>query len=130
MTKLEAQYQDLQKASARLKEAVELPPTVIHQDATIQRFEFTFELCWKLLNTIARENGIDVYGPRNSFRAAAKLGIIDNPAGWFEFLTARNYTAHIYNEETAQWVYSKAKEFTSYVDSLITNVKQYVSKNP
>ncbi|MGB9706468.1 MAG: nucleotidyltransferase substrate binding protein [Microgenomates group bacterium] len=52
MTKLESQYQDLQKAYLRLKEAVALPPTIINRDATIQRFEFTFELCWKLMNNI------------------------------------------------------------------------------
>lgn len=126
MTKLQSQYQDLQKAHGRLKEAADLPPTTIHQDATIQRFEFTFELSWKLINTIVRENGVDVYGPKNAFRAAAKLGIIDNPVEWFKFLEARNYTVHVYDEKTAQWVYSIACQFSSLVEKLLIKAVQYL----
>ena len=44
MTKLENLIKDLTKANERLKEAIGLEPTRIHKDATIQRFEFTFEL--------------------------------------------------------------------------------------
>jgi nucleotidyltransferase substrate binding protein (TIGR01987 family) len=126
MTKLESQYQDLKKAFARLKEAVVLPSTIINQDATIKRFEFTFELCWKVMNNIVRQNRIEVYGPKNSFRAAARLGLIDDPQSWFKFLEARNYTVHTYDEKTAVWVYNRAKEFVPYVEELIKKTPEYL----
>ena len=126
MTKLESQYQDLKKAFARLKEAVVLPSTTINQDATIKRFEFTFELCWKLMNNIVRQNRIEVYGPKNSFRAAARLGLIDDPQSWFKFLEARNYTVHTYDDKTALWVYNRAKEFVPYVKELIKKASEYL----
>lgn len=130
MTKAESQYEDLKKAHIRLKEALDLPQTDIYQDATIQRFEFTFETSWKLMNTIVRENGIDVYGPKNTFRAAAKLGFIDDPSPWFRFLEARNYTTHVYDEKTAKWVYRCTKEFLPFVEKLIIEVKPYVTRTP
>jgi len=46
-----------------------LPSDVtINQDATIQRFEFTFELAWKLMKTILEEEGIKVVSPKNVIR--------------------------------------------------------------
>lgn len=126
MTKPQAQYDDLQKALVRLKEAVMLPGEVtIHQDATIQRFEFTFELSWKLMQSIEKENDINVYGVKTVMREAAKLGLIDDPIKWFYFLNQRNLTVHTYKEEIAQIVYQSAKDFIPYVEKLLTKAKDY-----
>lgn len=79
MTKLEAQYQDLQDALKRLKAAAKLSGRVmINRDATIKRFEFTFEIAWKLMQTVVGANIKDVYGPRSVIREAAKLGLIND----------------------------------------------------
>ena len=103
MTKLQAQYGDLQKAFGRLKEAIILPRDVtINQDATIQRFEFTFELAWKLMQSIVVENNVNIYGVKTVIREAAKLDLIDDPTKWFEFLENRNLSVHTYKEEIAQ----------------------------
>ena len=40
-TKLNNLIKNLKKANQRLKEVIELKPTRINKDATIQRFEFT-----------------------------------------------------------------------------------------
>lgn len=43
---------EVRQAAARLREAVAEPENAIVRDAVIQRFEFSFELVWKLrLNT-------------------------------------------------------------------------------
>lgn len=129
MTKTESQYEDLTKACQRLKEAINLPRTDIHRDATIQRFEFTFETAWKLMNNLVRENGIEVYGPKNTFRGAAKLGLIDDPINWFKFLEARNYTTHVYYEKTSDWIYDCTKEFLPFAEKLLESLKSYISRN-
>ncbi|MEK9169495.1 MAG: HI0074 family nucleotidyltransferase substrate-binding subunit [Patescibacteria group bacterium] len=128
MTKIQAQYEDLQKAFGRLKEAVILPSDVtINQDATIQRFEFTFELAWKLMQSIEVENNINVYGVKTIIREAAKLGLIDDPVKWLDFLKDRNLSIHTYKEELAQKVYQSAKEFIPFVDKLILKAKNYLA---
>lgn len=47
MTKIESIKTDLKNANIKLLEALQADPTELNQDATIQRFEFTFELSWK-----------------------------------------------------------------------------------
>ncbi len=80
------------------------------------------------MQTIANENIKDIYGPKNVLREAAKLGIIDNPEKWFEFLENRNLTVHTYKEDVAQKVYQSAKEFIPYVEKLLISVKDYFDK--
>lgn len=127
MTKLQAQYGDLQKALDRLKEAIILPSEVtINQDATIQRFEFTFELAWKVLKTIVEIEGLEVASPKSVIREGASVGLIDEPQKWFEFLENRNLSVHTYKEEIAQKVYQSAKEFIPFVEKLIVKTKEYL----
>jgi len=121
MTKTESLKEDLTKALKALKEALAEEPTVLNQDATIQRFEFTFELSWKLMQEVLRENRIDTYGVRGVFREAARLELVEDPLPWFSFLEARNLTAHTYNEEEARKIYTKIKDFPALVDSLLAS---------
>lgn len=125
MTKLESIIEDLTKAATKLEEATSLESTVINQDATIQRFEFTFELAWKAMQEVARETDETAYGPRNTIREAGKTGLIDSVEDWLKFLSARNLTVHTYNESTAQEVYQSAKQFVPAVKELLVKLKAY-----
>lgn len=102
---------DFEKALKRLEEALELSPTRIHKDASIQRFEFCFELVWKLFQITARYFGLECASPRNCIRIAHQLKLIGNPELWLEFLEARNWSSHIYNEKLANLVYKYAEKF-------------------
>lgn len=127
MSKIDAQYEDLKKALKRLKEAACLPGNnSINQDATIQRFEFTFELSWKLMQTIVNENIKEIYGPKQIIREAAKLNLITDPSKWFTFLEHRNLTVHTYHEEVAKKVYASAKKFIPYAEELLKQMKMYL----
>ncbi|MFH1408238.1 MAG: nucleotidyltransferase substrate binding protein [Patescibacteria group bacterium] len=102
---------DLEKALKRLEEALDLTPSEIHQDATIQRFEFSFELSWKLMQAVLRSQGIVCVSPKGCIRDSVRLDLIDNPEVWFGFLEARNLVSHTYNEKQAKAVYGVAKKF-------------------
>ena len=125
MTKLESLIKDLKKANQQLKKAIKLSPTRIHKDASIQRFEFTFELAWKTMQEYIRDQGLDCKSPKNPkncIREGARLEIIDNPEVWFEFLDRRNLIAHTYNEKMADKVYKKALKFPREVDKLLEQI--------
>ena len=126
MEKAKSLFVDLQKASQKLSIALHLPPTEINRDATIQRFEFTFELFWKLLQTILAKNGIEAYGPKNAIREAGKLGILDNVEEWLEFLTARNLASHTYNEKLAKDVYKEAKLFLESLGKVLDKIEKFL----
>lgn len=109
--KLSAISEDLNKALRRLEEALALPKTEINRDATIQRFEFTFELTWKLLKATNEVLGTPCYSPRDCIRSAARNGVLDNPEKWLEYLTGRNLVSHTYDEALAEEVYALVKNF-------------------
>ncbi len=124
MTKLENLIGDLIKANKKLKEAAKLKPTRIHKDATIQRFEFTFELAWKTIKAYVEDQGFECKSPKNCFREAARLDLVKDPEVWFEYLKDRNFIAHTYNEKLADKIYRKAIKFPKEVDKLLTKIKQ------
>lgn len=126
-TKLEIQVAQLTKALARLEETLALPSTSVNRDATIQRFEFSFELSWKILQTIGQKEGQDIFGMTQSIRAGAQLGLIDDPEQWLDFRDARNLSTHLYDEPSSIEVYGEAKKFLPQAKNLLEKVKKFPS---
>ena len=114
---------NLKKANQRLKEAIKAKPTQLNKDATLQRFEFTFELSWKTMQAYIRDQGLDCLSPKSCIREAARLGLIENPKTWLEFLEARNLIAHTYNQKMANRIYKKALKFPKEVERLLENLE-------
>lgn len=122
MTKLERLIKDLKKANQRLKEAVKTKPTAMNRDATIQRFEFSFELAWKTIQEYARDQGVDCKSPKSCIREGGRLELIEDVERWFQFLAHRNLIAHTYNEKLANKVYHKALRFPREINALLKNL--------
>ena len=59
-------------------------------------FEVAFEYAWKWCKRQADDAGFEVYGPRDSIKAAAQLGLIQDTQRWERFLHARNLSVHDY----------------------------------
>ena len=76
----------LKQALHTLEEVLEMPYTVVVRDAGIQRFEYTFEITWKLFKKAAKIDGIEVNSPRQALRAAYQMGLITDIDIWFEML--------------------------------------------
>lgn len=115
----------LKQAFSRLKEAAGLSLNQINRDASIQRFEFTFEITWKILKDVAFQKGIEVVSPKDSLRTAAELKLIENLDSWFDFLDARNLSSHTYNETTANLVYEQIKKFIPEEEALISKLESF-----
>ena len=105
MTKSQSLRADFARAVTRLDEALALPKDPIVRDSAIQRFEISFELCWKFLKAYLEEqHNASCTSPRTCFRAAFKHGVIDNDPFWIDLTVLRNY------EELADYVYSRLSE--------------------
>jgi nucleotidyltransferase substrate binding protein (TIGR01987 family) len=101
------------RALASLREAVKKRETEIIRDATIQRFEFSFELLWKTLKIyLLEKEGCDIATPKQVFRAARNAGLIsDNETVLSLKMTDdRNQTVHIYKESQARQIYHRIKK--------------------
>lgn len=113
------------KAISSLNKALEQPKNEFTRDAAIQRFEYSFELCWKLLKRYFNlSTGLEEFQIKNIFREAAKQGLINNLDNWFSYHTARNLTAHTYNEQTAEETFQAAKKFAIDANLLLQNLEK------
>jgi nucleotidyltransferase substrate binding protein (TIGR01987 family) len=72
----------------------------LEQEGVIQRFEYTWELAWKLIADILDDDGVtlETKTPKSVIRAAFAAKLIDNGDDWLDALDARNKMAHTYNE--------------------------------
>jgi nucleotidyltransferase substrate binding protein (TIGR01987 family) len=67
------------------------------RDATIQRFEFVVELCWKTLKRCLLIEGIEAYTPKEVLKQAFQSHWLDSEKIWLEMLDDRNLMSHIYS---------------------------------
>lgn len=95
----------LEQALRRLEEALAKPEDAIVRDASIQRFEFTFAMAWKAMQRYALGEGVECVSPRDCFRVAFRLGLIEKDAQWMAMVEDRNRTAHTYDEQSARTIY-------------------------
>ncbi len=118
----------LKKALACLEDILGQDMNEYIRDGVIQRFEYTFELSWKLLKRYFKEIGREDIpaGPRPLIKEAGKEGLISDVEIWLKFLESRNKSTHIYNEQEAESVFLEAKNFPSYVQELVDKVEDAI----
>jgi nucleotidyltransferase substrate binding protein (TIGR01987 family) len=104
-------FQDFTNALARLAESLNMKmESSIIIDGVIQRFEFTYELAWKVMKAYLEQQGVfEPKTPREVFRESYKIGLIADGDGWLDMMTDRNLTSHTYNEAAAREIYQKIK---------------------
>jgi len=105
----------LEQLSDGLKEAKLNPKSEIIRDGVIQRFEYSMDLSWKMiqryLKTVAQIDDSVIRTKKDLFREAARLKLITDVESWFEHYEARNQSSHIYQTETAKKVFDRAALF-------------------
>lgn len=97
--------QQFKKAETRLTEALANGYDVLsrlEQEGVIQRFEYTFELGWKVLKDLLFYEGFDVKSPREVIRQAFESEYLgeDDTETALDALEKRNLLTHTYEEET------------------------------
>jgi len=117
-------FTSIDKALASLKDALSQEMDEYRRDGVIQRFEYTFELSWKFMQRILKEEGVIASSPMQIFREAFKAELISDFELWAKLLKQRNLTVHTYNEKTANEVFESAKTFPKEVEKLIAVLKK------
>lgn len=101
--KLMQSFENLKKALNRLEEALhEDQRNSLIVDGTIQRFEFTIEIYWKMLKRLLLSEGIEAKTPRETLKEAYQVGWLQDEQAWLQMLKDRNETSHAYDEEMAR----------------------------
>jgi nucleotidyltransferase substrate binding protein (TIGR01987 family) len=119
-------FSTLEKALVTLESAlVPSAHTELERDGVIQRFEYCFELSWKVAKRVLEESGVTTATtPKSVIRELGNRGWIKSVEQWFDFLNARNASAHTYVNKTAQEVFLKARQFPNECRALIQELKK------
>lgn len=124
----------LQNATARLAEALDAlaaaPANTLYRDATIQRFEFTYELAHKMLKrylemAAANPASIDELAFPDLIRTGNEQGLLRHDwSRWRDYRKARGTTSHTYDEAKALEVLAIVPEFLAEAQALLQTLRQ------
>ena len=117
---------DARESAARLAEAVAQTESEIVRDATIQRFEFTFEAVWKTLKLYLERQGYECGGPRATLKKAFAENLIATPEEgdiWLQMLEDRNLTTHAYDQALADRIYAHiVRDYTAQLTAMARKI--------
>jgi nucleotidyltransferase substrate binding protein (TIGR01987 family) len=124
MSKIEIKFEKFKKALLSL-EAIYLKPMQEDRsnvDATIQRFEFTFELAWKFLKDYFLARDIELNYPKEVIQQAFQVNLIEHENVWIQMLQDRNMTSHTDNAKLADEIYARIKSYVPELRHLLNNI--------
>ena len=111
----------LENAVSQLQQGLELsenmPDNELMRDGVIQRFEYTYELTWKMLkryleDTEASRESVDSMSFQEIIRTSSERGLVMHGWDvWASYRKARGTTSHVYDAAKAQEVFEVIPQF-------------------
>ena len=98
------------------------------RDACIQRFEYTFELSWKMLarrleRDLADARSVDAMSFRDLMRTGGERALVRDVSAWMVFRDKRNITSHTYNAAKAAEVAAVIPPFAGEAAALLAELQ-------
>jgi len=121
--KQKALEKDFEEILSRWGEALSLPESDIVRDSAILRFELTYEVAWKLVQLLARDQGYEVNSPRQAFQQAFKMGWITDEEVWVDIIRARDTAVHVYRQEYAIALYNELNRYYRAFEELRLSIE-------
>jgi nucleotidyltransferase substrate binding protein (TIGR01987 family) len=106
-----------------------MPFNIIVRDASIQRFEYSFESLWKLLKAYLGEHeGIICNSPKRCFRQALQVELLTvaETEACLTMTDDRNLTSHTYIEVVAEAIYAKLPTYLEVMNRLLANIQNQI----
>ena len=80
----------------------------LEKQGIIQGFEFTHELCWKVMQDFFKDQGeTTLYGSKDATRLAFNRGLITKGEVWMNMIMDRNLTSHTYQEDISEQIFNR-----------------------
>ena len=116
--------ENYENAAKQLAKALNEPESEFIRDASIQRFKFTYKFLWKTIKVFLEEtHGVQTVSPRQVFKEAFALELIDNEDVFLEMIEARNLLSHTNNENQAGTIYRKLPSFLESFNLVLEKLK-------
>ncbi|MDT8990749.1 nucleotidyltransferase substrate binding protein [Curvibacter sp. APW13] len=73
----------------------------LEKEGAIQRFEFAFELAWKVLKDYLEAEGVQLESntPRQVIKQAFAAGLLPDAQTWIDIMLLRNKLSHTYDQQ-------------------------------
>lgn len=129
MEELNKRLSSCRRALATLDEIVNMPFSIVVRDASLQRFEYSFESLWKLLKAyLAQHEGILCHSPKQCFREALQVGLlsVEEVETCLVMTDDRNLTSHTYIEAVAEAIYRKLPLYLGVMSKLLANIQAHI----
>lgn len=97
-------------------------PSVVHRDAAILRFAYTFEAVWKTAQCyLAEREGTDAGSPKQCIRACRRVGLLadDEAEAALRMADDRNLVVHLYREALARAIFARLPEHAALLRALL-----------
>jgi nucleotidyltransferase substrate binding protein (TIGR01987 family) len=125
LEKLKFRSETAIKALKTLEEIVDEPYSTIVRDASIKRFEYSFDIFWKVIKDYLRvKEGIECASPKSCFREAFKVGIIseEETVKVLEMTDDRNLSTHMYDEEAIEEIYQQVRDYWKLMNDIYKRI--------
>lgn len=98
----------------------------LEQEGLVQRFEYTYELAWKVMQDFLKYKGYDFpLGPNGTLQKAFEDGLITHHDAWRRMNKARGTTSHTYNEGDAREIVENIyNEYSELLKSLAVKLEE------
>lgn len=99
----------------------------IVRDASIQRFEFSFEAVWKAARLVlASVEGLEYASPKGVIRGCRSVGILSDAEtkAALAMVDDRNLTSHTYDEELAQRLYQRLPDHLRLMQAWLERLEE------
>ncbi len=128
-----ARLETAERVLATLQAILAEPYSVVIRDASIQRFEYTFEATWKATKAyLTEEAGIRCDAPKPCLREAARAGLLttEETAAALRMTDDRNLTSHAYMEAVASRIYGVLPTYADVMSRLLAVIRARTEQQP
>lgn len=129
MERLNLKCKDAVQSVKSLEDILKEPVSIIIRDATIQRFEYTFEAFWKFVHEyLKNKEGKICNSPKSCFRELFALEILneEETEKCLVMTDMRNTTSHTYKEEVAKAIYAQIPEYCVLMKKTISRLEKEI----
>lgn len=128
MERLKERIELANKALISFCEAVMIKEvSTLIRDATIQRFEFSFEASWKAVKQyLFDQEGLDIGSPKGVIRSCKEIGMLSDEEAIqaLKMVDDRNLTMHTYNEVLTEEIFTKMPQYYALLEKWIGKIDE------
>lgn len=130
MAYLKEKIDQLETALASWRNSLEMLFSDISRDAAIQRYEYSFELLWKVAKVYLKEKeGIDCFSPKSCFRELRNILNLseEDVEICIKMADDRNLSVHTYSEKMANELYGRLNRYLSVSGKILSEIRKKIA---